>query len=432
MDVHQFRELFPVLRENPQLAYLDNATAKLIPDPVLKAFNEPPAAGFMIPRKGTHIHTMKATEILEGARDSVAQWHGKPPSQVIFQPTLPLANLLVAEALRWNHTSSNDSDDRGMSQCFLLFAPDTHNSTLLPWMHAANRWKWRWKVLDANFLNPKLGPEILATFLENIDMEDSLPVLILSDVSMVLGWNPPLTKFQRLVKKHEGKIVLDISRGYQFHVPTQRWKNVDYLVASLGVALWMPHGLAIAIGNEEWPTFSPSFVGSGMVRQVTTTNSEAEKPPLGLEPDTLSLPHLNALTVALQLLKDISPQNIRQHDEKMKIIALDDLLEQPLHCKSYHVLSRMLNIDSFSQGVLSLVPAGIDPTDIAIFLEELYQVIIRSGDQCTQLLFHFLTSNTLNHGRGVIQASFSYYNTEEDVMKLIKGLEEAFNTFSSQ
>lgn len=429
VDVNQFRELFPVLRSQPHLAYLDNATAQLIPDPVIEAFNDPMKDGCSIARKGTHVHSMKATQIVENARSNVAQWHGTEPTNVIFQPTLPLANLLVAESFYWELPSlSNNENHLKTRQVLLLFSPDTHNSTFLPWVHAARRWNWRWHVLPPQFFDSKSGAEVLASILETADIKNNMPILILSDVSMVLGWSPPLSLFQKIIKKYDGRIVLDVSRGYQFYHPKVRWKDVDYLVANLGVALWMPHGLAVAIKKEEWPTFPPSFLGSGMVQRVTATHYTTETPPLGLEPDTLSIPHLNGLIAALQLLKQITPSKIRQHVKELQDITIKSFQESSRLNTSCYLISKKWKVECHPQGILSFQSNHIDPVDVSIFLEELHHVIVRAGDQCTQLLFSTIEHTPNKHG--VIQASFSYHNTKEDVMKLIQGIEEATATFS--
>ncbi len=281
VDVEQFRDLFPFYQSRRETAYLDNATAKLIATPILEAFNEPMNKGYLIARKGSHHQTAKATEILEMCRETVASWHGSRVQNVIFQPTISLANLLIAESIAWE-LSKGILKKEGKSTCLLLISPDTHNSIYLPWINAARRWQWQWKVLDARFLDPKNTINLLESQLENIKNDDVHVLLLLSDVSMVLGWTPPISSIVKTLKKHDGQLLLDASRGYQFTEPRQRWKNADFIVANMGTALWMPHGLAITIKNSEWPSFPPSFISSNMVKSVTTHSFEVESPPLGL------------------------------------------------------------------------------------------------------------------------------------------------------
>ncbi len=425
-----FRSAIPIFRDRPTLAYLDNATAKLVPNQVMTAFNEPLKYNYLIARKGSHVHAIKATEMLENARTIVADWHGVNSSQVIFQPTLPMANLLLAETIHWKNSQPENNPDKKKT-CFLLISPDTHNATVLSWLHAAKRWKWKWKILPLDFLDPTATTDVLKRTLEKINPGSTHIVLIASDVSMVLGWTPPLTTLTQIIKEMGGNVVLDVTRGYQYHDPKQRWKNIDYVVVNMGAALWMPHGLAMVIGKEKWPAFPPSFLGSGMVRRVTPEHFEVESPPMGLEPDTLSLPHVNALASALALLKKITPRNVRRHDDKLRKTALDLFWEQPALHQAYQIISEELQIEPQCQGILSFLHERIEPTDIVIFLEELHEVIVRSGNQCTQLLFNHLPQKNPNGQSEVIQASFSYHNTEEDVEKLMLGLKDASLTFSS-
>ncbi len=135
---------------------------------------------------------------------------------------------------------------------------------------------------------------------------------------------------------------------------------------------------------------------------------------------------------AIKLLRQVSPRKINQHDEKLRKKALDNLLtELKEENKPITILQQHQHLIAHHQGTLSLHYEYIDPVDVAIFLEELFNVIVRAGDQCTQLFF-YQSKHFKKEKNGIIQASFSYYNTEEEILKLVQGLTEALYVFTRQ
>lgn len=75
-------------------------------------------------------------------------------------------------------------------------------------------------------------------------------------------------------------------------------------------------------------------------------------------------------------------------------------------------------------GVISFNINGVHPHDVASILDS-KGICVRSGNHCAQPLMRYLKIDS------TCRASIYFYNTKEDIDKLVNALEDAYNMFKA-
>ena len=108
MDVIKLRSDFPVLRDNPDLAYLDNAAMALKPDCVIKAVDDYYSKYGCNVHRGVYKLSYEATDLYEKSSETIAEFINAKFEEIVFTRGASASLNLVASSYGLNNIMPGD------------------------------------------------------------------------------------------------------------------------------------------------------------------------------------------------------------------------------------------------------------------------------------------------------------------------------------
>ncbi|MBC7463231.1 MAG: SufS family cysteine desulfurase [Actinobacteria bacterium] len=413
LDPYLIRSDFPIfnrtVRDNKRLIYLDNGATSQKPEVVIEAeanfYRNTNAAV----HRGAHHLAEEATEAYEEARDSVSEFLGAKPSEVIFTKNATEAINLLAYAFT-NAESGNrfhlTPQDR------IVVTEMEHHANLIPWQQLAKRSGAHlgWFCVDDE---GRLD-------LSDIDsiITESTKIVALTHQSNVLGTINPLGAIIARAHQVGAIVVLDACQSVPHMEVDVASLGVDFLAFS-GHKTLGPTGVGVLWGRSELLEDLPPFLfGGSMIETVTMTGATWAAPPTRFEAGVPNMAQAVGLSTALKYLSNVGMRNIHAHEMKLTERLLDALNEK----KSVTIFGPK-NLE-MRGGVVSFAVEGIHPHDLGQFLDS-HGIAVRTGHHCAW---------PLNRKLGVVattRASFYLYNTDADVDELVIGINAAEKYFGT-
>ncbi|MCX6749320.1 MAG: SufS family cysteine desulfurase [Candidatus Pacearchaeota archaeon] len=396
------KEDFPIFRHNLGLVYLDNAATSQRPASVINAvkdFSEKDNANV---GRGVYSLAERAMKKYNQARIIVADFIKAEPEEIIFTRNATESLNLLAYTLP-SILPRNKNE--------ILITEMEHHSNLVPWQQLAKRNNMKLKfvkitkdfMLDMNDFNSKLS--------------DKTAIVSVAQVSNVLGTINDVKLITKLAKQKGAITIIDAAQSIQHLNINVKELECDFLAFS-GHKVLGPSGIGVLFGRKELLEKLPPFnFGGGMISKITKENSEWANPPEKFEAGTQNIAEAIGLAESLSYLKKISLENIKEWENYLLKYALKRLKEVP-DIKIYNPGEEK------SVSLVSFNLLGIHPHDIAGLLNE-KRIAIRAGHCCAMPLMEILKAKG-----GVCRASFSFYNTLEDIDILVDALKEIQKKFA--
>ena len=387
-----YKKDFPLLKDS-QVAYLDNAATAQRPQAVLEAeknFYEKYNAN---PLRGLYELGMEATDRYEEARDTVRDFlHAKKSCEIVFTRNTTESINLVAYSYGLNRLKAGDE---------LLVGIDSHHSNLLPWQMVARQTGASLKFLECE-MDGHFTDEAIK---KSITKRTKLAAI--THVSNVIGRVNPVEKIIEKVHAVGGVVLVDAAQSAP-HIPIDvQAMDVDFLAFS-GHKLMSPMGIGVLYGKEALLDAMPPFLTGGeMIESVTREEAVFAELPHKFEAGTVNGGGAWGLKAAIDYLNSIGFETIEKKENALTALAMSELKKIP----HVHVIGSEKPEEH--NGILNFTIDGIHPHDIASILDDAH-VDVRAGHHCAQPLLAHL---------GVLvttRASISFYNTEEDVLRLIE------------
>lgn len=385
-----YKKDFPLLKDS-QVAYLDNAATAQRPLAVLEAeknFYEKYNAN---PLRGLYELGMEATDRYEEARDTVRDFlHAKKSCEIIFTRNTTESINLVAYSYGLNNLKAGDE---------LLVGIDSHHSNLLPWQMVA-----RQTGASLKFLECEMDGHFTEEAIENAITEKT-KLAAITHVSNVIGRVNPVEKIIGKVHAVGGVVLVDAAQSAP-HIPIDvQAMDVDFLAFS-GHKLMAPMGIGVLYGKEGLLDAMPPFLTGGeMIESVTREGAVFAELPHKFEAGTVNGGGAWGLKAAIDYLNSIGFAAIGKKENALTALAMEELKKIP----HVHVIGSEKPEEH--NGILNFTIDGVHPHDIASILDGAH-VDVRAGHHCAQpLLAHLGIMVTT-------RASISFYNTEEDVLRL--------------
>jgi cysteine desulfurase/selenocysteine lyase len=397
-SVEALRSEFPALRAREDRGtpvYLDSACMSLVPNAVLEAMMEyyrdfPGCAG-----RSLHRFAEEVSHRFQASREAFARFLGAPEAdQVVFVRNATEAINLVGRGIRWHR------GDR------VLISDQEHNSNLVLWQRLAREHGITIEILalpddrqfDAELLEEKLtkGIRLVSLFhTSNLDGR-SLPVREIVERSHAKG----------------ARVLIDGCQAAP-HIPIDLAKlGVDYYALSAHKMLG-PTGTGVLAGTPDaLDELEPLVVGGETVEWTTLTDHKLRPPPHRFEAGLQNYAGVLGAHAAIRFLESAGLDEISAHDRELNR-QMTQLLEGVPRIR---VLGPGEPNDRPSIFAFSI--EGIDPNDAALFLDEGYRVLVRSGMHCVHSWY---AKRGLS---GNVRASFYLYNTPADVNALVAGVRE--------
>ena len=395
MDISKYRKDFPLLNKEDSLVYLDSACMTLRPqeviDSITEYYTEYPACG----GRSVHKLSWQVTEKFEMARDSLRKFVGaEQPSEIVFTKNATEGMNIVANGLRLkqgDHVLTSDKE---------------HNANVVPWHHLS-----KYNGISYDVLPPKdnyyFDTEALK---ESLNSKTKLFSFV--HTSNLDGHTNPAKDIIEICHDKGVKVLMDIAQSAPHKEINVVDLDVDFAAASAH-KFCGPSGMGILYGKyDELSNLVPTYVGGSTVINSTYEDYKLLPPPSCFEAGLQDYAGAIGSGTAAEYVMKVGRNNIQEHENKLNRIMSDKL-------KDFEVID-VLGPSDVSQrgGVFSFNIDGWDPTEIAMHLDEEYNIAIRSGMHCVHSWFN---SRGID---GTARASAYLYNNESDVLSFASAIEE--------
>lgn len=396
-DVAAIRAEFPILQqqlEGKPLVYLDNAATTQKPMAVIQAITDYYSQCNANVHRGAHQLADEATGRFELSRDKVASFiQAYDRCEVIWTSGTTEAINIVANGIAQRLKPSDE----------VLVTEMEHHANLVTWQQACLRSGASLKIVPIHD-NGALDTEAFAALLSANTRLVALP-----HVSNALGTVNPIQDLTRLAKAHGALVLIDGAQGIAHGGVNVREIGCDFYAFS-GHKVFGPTGVGVLWGKAEvlqdWPVWQ---TGGEMIAQVTYHSATWGELPNRLEAGTPNIAGVIGLAAAIDWLTQFDVSAIQAHERAL--LAYATTLATDFEG------IQLVGTAADKIGVFSFVLQGSHPADVGFLLDK-QGIAIRTGSHCAQPLMQRLGLP------GTARASFSVYNTLEEVDALFRALKK--------
>ncbi len=397
-DVERIRQDFPILHQqvNGQpLVYLDNAATTQKPNVVIDAISNYYRTINANVHRGAHTLSDRATQAFEGARKTVQAFLNAPSSaEVIWTRGTTEGINLVAACFARERLQVGDK---------ILVSASAHHSNIVPWQMAA----------------AACGAEVVPIPLQQsgaLDMQsfktllrDKPRLVAVEHVSNAFGTIHDIADIIHLAHNAGAQVLIDGAQAVAHWPVDVQALDVDFYAFSAH-KLFGPTGIGVLFAKREWLDAMPPYQGGGeMIESVSFAGTTYNQLPYKFEAGTPDIAGAIGLAAAIDYVNSLDREAAAAHE----VSLLDHALELGAAMPGFQLLGRAPN----KTGVLSFLLEGGHPNDVGTLLDK-QGVAVRTGHHCAQPIMDQLGIP------GTVRASFSIYNTHEEVERLFTALKK--------
>ena len=397
-DIKKIRDDFPILKRKingNQLVYFDNAATAQTPQVVIDEISNYYSNYNSNIHRGVHKLSQEATDAYEKARETIQlNFNAEHSHEIIFTSGSTHSINIVASGYR-------DILKKGDE---IILSAMEHHSNIVPWQMLCQKTGAILKVapMDNN------GVLILEKFKEICNNKTQL--VVISHVSNALGTINPIESILSIAHSFKARVLIDGAQAAPHIKVDLQELDIDFYVVS-GHKLMGPTGVGILYGKEKLLNILPPYQGGGeMIEDVTFEKTTYAKLPHKFEAGTPNIAGGIALGTAINYLNEIGYDSIAKQEEMLldyatsELIKIDDL-------KIYGESTQKTAVVSFNI-------KSIHPYDIGTILDKL-GIAVRTGHHCAQPIMEYFQIP------GTVRASFSFYNTKEEIDIMVKAIRRA-------
>jgi cysteine desulfurase/selenocysteine lyase len=399
--IAEIRNDFPILNakvRGKELVYLDNGATAQKPAMVIDAINTYYKDYNSNIHRGVHHLSQVATTAYEEAREKLRGFINAPKlEEVIFTEGTTESINIVASCFGRNFLNKGDE---------VIISAMEHHSNIVPWQMICDEREAVLKVIPINNKGELLMDEYKKL------LSDKTKLVAVIHISNTLGTINPVKEIIDLAHQNGALVLLDGAQAVPHIKVDVQDLGCDFYAFS-GHKMFGPTGVGILYGKSEYLNDMPPYQGGGdMIKEVTFEKTTYNCLPHKFEAGTPNIVGGIGLGVAVDYMQEVGVDLIHNREEELLAYATEKLI------KLEGV--RIIGEAEHKAGVLSFVIEGAHPFDVGTLLDQL-GVAVRTGHHCTQPLMDIFKIP------GTIRASFAFYNTKEEVDKLISGLERALS-----
>ena len=404
VDWNAIREDFPILHEQVHghpLIYFDSAATSQKPRAVIDALRNYYEHENANVHRGLHELSSRATEAYEKSRQRVATYlNAATADEIVFTRGTTESINLVAQAWGAKFLRAGDT---------ILLTEMEHHSNLVPWQLLSERTGAQLRfvpVCDDGTLALEKLPSLLTR---------EVKLFAFTHISNSLGTINPVAQLCEKARAVGALTLVDAAQSAG-HLPIDVQKlGCDFLAFS-GHKMCAPTGIGALYARAEILDSIPPWHGGGeMIVSVTLAKSAFKKAPHRFEAGTPNIAGAIGLAAAIDYLERIGRPAIFEHDAQLAGYALKQLATLPG--------IRVLGPSAERGALVGFVMEAAHPHDLTTFADQ-YGLALRGGHHCNQPLMRRFGLP------GTTRASFYFYNTREEIDRMIEILRDAVRFFS--
>jgi len=403
LDVAKIRADFPVLNRKVHgqpLVYFDNAATSQTPTAVIDTIVDYYSNYNANIHRGVHTLSQEATDAYEAAREKIrAHFNAEKIEEIIFTSGTTHSINMVANGFGSILKSSDE----------IIVSALEHHSNIVPWQMLCERTGAELKVIPMNE-DGTLDMKAFDALLNN-----KTKLVFVNHISNALGTINPIEEIIEKSHKVGAAVLIDGAQACPHIKPDLKALNVDFYVASAH-KLCGPTGVGMLYGKRSWLDTLPPYQGGGeMIKEVTFEKTTYADLPHKFEAGTPNIAGGIAFGAALDYMNDIGFDNIAEYEHELLQFGTEKLLEIE-GLKIYGTSAEKTSVISFNI-------EGIHPYDIGSILDKM-GIAVRTGHHCAQPIMDFYKIP------GTVRASFSFYNTKDEIIRLVEAVKRAKNMLS--
>ena len=399
--MNELKQDFQLLK-NKDIAYLDSGATTQKPIQVINAVKEFYEKYNANPHRGAYSLSMEATEVYENTRDKIQKFiNAKHREEIIFSKNATESLNLLAYSYGLDNLKENDS---------VVISIMEHHSNLVPWQKICKMTKSK---LNYMYINDDFEIED-----EEIEKKitDKTKIVGIAHVSNVLGTVNNIEKIIKIAHKKGAIVIIDASQSIPHMKIDVQKLDADFLVFS-GHKMLAPLGIGVLYGKKELlKDMNPFLMGGDMIEYVHEQDTTYAPLPNKFEAGTQNVEGVIGLGAAIDYIENLGYEKIEEIEKELLGYAREKLSKL-----DYLTLYITPNEENHS-GVISFNIKGVHPHDVSSILDS-KGVCVRSGNHCAQPLMRYLGLDS------TCRASFYFYNSKEDVDRIVDALQEAYNMF---
>lgn len=383
------------------MVYLDNGASSQVPQMVIDRTSKYLAEEHSNIHRGVHYLSQAATTAYEAAREKVKRFINAPDVNccIFVRGTTEGINLV---AHSYSKAFINEGDEIIVSQM-------EHHSNIIPWQVAAEERGAKLRVIPMN----ERGELIIDEY-ENL-LNERTRIVAISHVSNSLGTVNPIKEMIATAHKFGVPVCVDAAQSVPHFPVDVQDLDADFFVFS-GHKMFGPTGSGVMYGKREWLDKMPPYqTGGSQIRTVSFEKTTYAPLPAKFEAGTPAIASGIGLGAAIDYINSIDFTAAAAHEH--------DLLEYATQRLSDIPEVKIIGTAAEKASVISFTIDGIHPHDIGTILDQ-QGIAIRAGHHCAQPVMDFFEVPA------TARASFAFYNTREDVDKLVDSIQKVIEVFA--
>ena len=402
-NVDKIREDFPILKRTVHgkpLVYFDNAATSQTPQIVIDSIVDYYSNYNANIHRGVHTLSQEATDKYEEARIKVQQhFNAKESFEIILTAGTTHSINIVASGFA---TLLNKGDE-------IIVSALEHHSNIVPWQMLCEKTGAILKVIPMT----EEGSLDINTYHQLLN--DNTKLVFCNHVSNALGTVNPIKEIIDAAHKVNAAVLIDGAQATPHIKPDVQDLDVDFYVASAH-KLCGPTGVGLLYGKKEWLEKLPPYQGGGeMIETVTFEKTTYAGLPHKFEAGTPNICGGIAFGAAIDYMNSVGFDTISAYENELLNYGTQELLKIE-GLKIYGTSSNKTAVISFNID-------EIHPYDIGSILDKL-GIAVRTGHHCAQPIMNFYKIP------GTVRASFSFYNTKQEIDILVAGVKRAHRMLS--
>ena len=404
-SVEEIRADFPILKtkvsNGKPLIYFDNAATSQKPRAVIERLARYYESENANIHRGVHFLSELATREYEVARQTVQSFlNAAHDREIIFTRGTTESINLVASSFAKSHLQSGDE---------VILTTMEHHANIVPWQLACEEKGATLRVVPIN----DAGELDLSEYSQLLN--ERTVMVAVTHVSNSLGTINDAREIIKLAHSQNIPVLLDGAQSAPYLKVDVQELDCDFFCFS-GHKTFGPTGIGVLYGKEKWLEKLPPYQGGGdMIDTVTFEKTTFNELPFKFEAGTPNIAGALGLATALDYFRGFDFQEVQRHENELLEYASTRIQEiQGI---------RIIGTAREKVAVLSFVHDIANAGDLGMALNE-QGIAIRTGHHCTQPLMRRFGIS------GTARASFSFYNTRDEVDVFIAALKKAVDLFA--